>query len=316
MNLKVESKVLNRFNCTDIDLANDGYECIEKVHDNKYDIILLDDMMPKMSGSETLKKLKEIDGFNTPVVALTANAITGMRESYIAQGFDEYLAKPLEREELVKVLNKLLFNTGAPTSTSFESNDEVKEEKIEEKEESKVEKKSVEIDTTENNLDDTVEIITDEFMRDNADKENNEDNSEVLEEKEPINIEEPPMIDPVEYLKSNGVDMDKALELLGDMEMYNMTITDFSNELEDKWSRIEEEKLNGDMENYAVDVHSLKSDCKYLGFYDLADVAYEHELKSKEKNIDFVNDNFERLEIEYEKVLHIVKNYMEKIEKH
>ena len=320
LNLKVESKVLNRFNCTDIDLANDGYECIEKVKDNKYDIILLDDMMPKMSGSETLKKLKEIDGFNTPVVALTANAITGMRESYIAQGFDEYLAKPLEREELVKVLNKLLFNTGAPTSTSFESNDENKEEKVEEKveekEEPKVEEKSVEIDTSEEHLDNTVEIITDEFIRDdNIEKDNGEDKSEVLEEKEPINIEEPPAIDPVEYLKSNGVDMDKALELLGDMEMYNMTITDFSNELEDKWSRIEEEKLNGDMENYAVDVHSLKSDCKYLGFYDLADVAYEHELKSKEKNIDFVNENFERLEIEYEKVLHIVKNYMEKINK-
>lgn len=294
LNLKVESKVLNRFNCTDIDLANDGYECIDKVMNNKYDIILLDDMMPKMSGSETLKKLKEINGFNTPVVALTANAITGMRESYIAQGFDEYLAKPLEREELVKVLNKLLFNTGAPTSSSYETTEDDKKEVTEEFNLKELEEKK---------LEDTVEIVSN-------------DKTEVLEdEKEPIKIEEPPLIDPVEYLKSNGVDMDKALELLGDMEMYNMTITDFSNELEDKWSRIEEEKLKGDMENYAIDVHSLKSDCKYLGFYDLADVAYEHELKSKENNVEFVNSNFERLEIQYEKVLNIVKNYVDKLNK-
>ena len=309
LNLKVESKVLNRFNCTDIDLANDGFECIDKVMNNKYDIILLDDMMPKISGSETLKKLKEIDGFNTPVVALTANAITGMRESYIAQGFDEYLAKPLEREELVKVLNKLLFNTGAPTSSSYESSEKIgngevtAEFNLNELNEKKFEN-TVEIDTTEKNKSEEI-IETDS-------NEHIDDDSEVLEE-ESIKIEEPPKIDPVEYLKSNGVDMDKALELLGDMEMYNMTITDFSNELEDKWNRIEQEKLNGDMENYAIDVHSLKSDCKYLGFYDLADVAYEHELKSKEKNVEFVNNNFERLEIEYEKVLNIVKKYMEKI---
>ena len=67
------------------------------------------------------------------------------------------------------------------------------------------------------------------------------------------------------------------------------------------------------MENYAIDVHALKSDCKYLGFYDLADVAYEHELKSKENDVDFVNENFEKLEIEYSKVLKIVKEYTTRI---
>ncbi len=111
------------------------------------------------------------------------------------------------------------------------------------------------------------------------------------------------------WLESKGVDVAHALELLGDMEMYNMTMEDFAAELENKWSKLEQEKLQNDMENYAIDVHSLKSDCKYLGFYDLADVAYEHELKSKENNSAFVNDNFERLENEYAKVLKIVNEY-------
>ena len=64
------------------------------------------------------------------------------------------------------------------------------------------------------------------------------------------------------------------------------------------------------MENYAIDVHSLKSDCKYLGLMSLADIAYEHELKSKENDKTFVEEHFKELEEEFEKVLEIVKNYV------
>ena len=62
-------------------------------------------MMPKMSGTETLHKLKEISGFNIPVIALTANAIIGMKEKYLSEGFINYLSKPIEKKELIKVLN-------------------------------------------------------------------------------------------------------------------------------------------------------------------------------------------------------------------
>ena len=73
-----------------------------------YDLLLLDDMMPKMSGVQTLQKLKELPNYNIPTVALTANALSGMREQYIAKGFDDYLAKPIEKEELDKILAKYL----------------------------------------------------------------------------------------------------------------------------------------------------------------------------------------------------------------
>ncbi len=85
-----------------------GQECLDKVKLDKYDLILLDDMMPKMTGGETFAKLKEIEGFNTPVVILTANAITGMREQYLSEGFDDYLAKPIEQLELNRVMKKYL----------------------------------------------------------------------------------------------------------------------------------------------------------------------------------------------------------------
>ncbi len=108
INLRVASKLLSNFGIT-ADVLESGFECIDKINEGaKYDLILLDDMMPKMSGVETLQKLKTIEGFNTPVVALTANAISGMREQYLSSGFNDYLAKPIEKNELTRVLREYL----------------------------------------------------------------------------------------------------------------------------------------------------------------------------------------------------------------
>lgn len=107
LNIKVAERLLAKYNVT-IESVMSGQECLDKVNLGKYDLILLDDMMPKMTGGETFVKLKEIEGFNTPVVILTANAITGMREQYLSEGFDDYLAKPIEKLELNRVMKKYL----------------------------------------------------------------------------------------------------------------------------------------------------------------------------------------------------------------
>ena len=107
LNIKVAERLLAKYNVT-IESVMSGQECLDKVKLDKYDLILLDDMMPKMTGGETFAKLKEIEGFNTPVVILTANAITGMREQYLSEGFDDYLAKPIEQLELNRVMKKYL----------------------------------------------------------------------------------------------------------------------------------------------------------------------------------------------------------------
>lgn len=112
LNIKVCSKLLQPYslNITSVD---SGFECIDKLKSGEvYDLILMDDMMPKMTGTETLKRIKtEIPNFNIPVVALTANAITGMKDKYLEAGFTEYLAKPIEKTELhlvlVRYLNKI-----------------------------------------------------------------------------------------------------------------------------------------------------------------------------------------------------------------
>lgn len=107
INLKVASRLLENYRL-DITTVESGALCIDKVNSNTYDLILMDDMMPNMSGVETLHKLKEIDGFAIPVVALTANAVTGMKEKYLNDGFDDYLAKPINRDELNNIVAKYL----------------------------------------------------------------------------------------------------------------------------------------------------------------------------------------------------------------
>ena len=110
INLKVAEKLLESYGI-DTESVDSGFVAIEKIQNGeKYDMILLDDMMPKMSGVETLKKLKEIPGFNTPTIALTANALTGMKEKYLSDGFNDYLAKPINKEELNRIINKYLNN--------------------------------------------------------------------------------------------------------------------------------------------------------------------------------------------------------------
>lgn len=107
LNIKVARKALSSFNF-EIDECYDGNECLEKiVSGNKYDLILMDIMMPHMGGEEAMKKLKEIKEFDTPVIALTADAVAGAKEKYIALGFVDYIAKPFNREEIKEKMDTI-----------------------------------------------------------------------------------------------------------------------------------------------------------------------------------------------------------------
>ncbi|MGN1371017.1 MAG: ATP-binding protein [Candidatus Coprovivens sp.] len=108
LNIKVAEKLLKKYSIK-VDSCETGFECIDKIKQgNHYDLILMDDMMPKMTGTETLHLLQEIPTFKDKTVVLTANAIEGMKEKYIEEGFDDYLAKPIEKYELERVLRKYL----------------------------------------------------------------------------------------------------------------------------------------------------------------------------------------------------------------
>ena len=107
LNLKVATRLLTPYNL-EITTSESGFDAIELLKNKKYDIILMDDMMPKMSGTETLKEIQKNKLYDGPIVVLTANALTGMREKYIEHGFTDYLAKPIEKTELNRVLKTYL----------------------------------------------------------------------------------------------------------------------------------------------------------------------------------------------------------------
>lgn len=108
MNLKVFTALLKKTQI-EVDTAQSGAEAIEKCHAYKYDIIFMDHMMPEMDGIECFERLKEDkDNLNigVPMVMLTANAISGMKEMYLEKGFSAYIAKPFQIAELMGVISK------------------------------------------------------------------------------------------------------------------------------------------------------------------------------------------------------------------
>ncbi|MBR1598941.1 MAG: response regulator [Lachnospiraceae bacterium] len=110
MNIRVVKGLLKRTQAL-VDSAISGEECIAKIYDSQYDIILLDHMMPGMDGIETYSKMKENGdhkNVDTPVIVLTANAIVGAKEMYLDKGFTDYLSKPVRYRELIEMLLKYL----------------------------------------------------------------------------------------------------------------------------------------------------------------------------------------------------------------
>lgn len=298
LNLKVAGKILEKYNPKELVNVSSGFDCIDKIKSGEqFDLILMDDMMPKMSGTETLAKLKEIPGFQTPVVALTANAINGMREKYLSAGFNDYLAKPIEKEPLEKLLATIFKSAPAPSSTPQEQDSLFGD---------------LPASIYEVGSNDKLDIAQPADLRDDYDippvTENTKDLTNEL-----IAAEEKKQ-NSTKQLMDARIDVAKGLELLGDIDTYNDTAKDYVSGLESRMNKMRELKDQKDMANYAVEVHSLKSDSKYLGCKELADIAFEEEVKSKSGDAEFITSDFARLEQEVNRVREILQKYLETIQ--
>ena len=119
----------------------------------------------------------------------------------------------------------------------------------------------------------------------------------------------------VNFLISNGVDVNKSLELFGDIDTYNETVGEFLVSAKEKIAKLQKYKDDKDMPNYAIYVHSLKSDAKYFGFTKLADLAYDQELKSKEGDMFYIYEHYQELIDEVERTINIVEKLSSDIEK-
>ena len=120
LNLTVAKGLLSSTKAA-VDTALSGNECLEMIKQKKYHIIFLDHMMPETDGMETLKKIKADNthlNTDTPVIALTANAVVGAREMYLSAGFADYLTKPIQEKQLLEMLYRNLPDKIIKTNTT------------------------------------------------------------------------------------------------------------------------------------------------------------------------------------------------------
>ncbi len=114
----------------------------------------------------------------------------------------------------------------------------------------------------------------------------------------------------IDFLKAHNVDVDKSLELFGDMSIYNETMQDFLDGIEEKKAELAKYKNNDDWANYAIYAHSIKSDARYLGFTDIAAKCLEHEMAGKESNQHFIEKDYNNMVAKTNEMIDIVKEYL------
>ena len=288
INLKVAEKMLSEYQVT-IDMVDTGRECINKIiAGEKYDLILLDIMMPKMKGPEVLKNLKEQPGFNTPVIALTADVVSGMDEKYTAQGFNDCLPKPIVEEELFYLLKRylkevtdegLLEDNYSPIETPVEVVSPIVKEVIEPtpvvEEEPVVE--SIELPAPANEEIELPSLIEDLPKM-----------SELKKQSEEVQIIEEPK-EVIEEIKEE-------------------TITPEVKITNDRFELIE--MLSANKENpteYAKLSTQIKEIAEKIGLKELAAMAYEHELAGKASYQEFITDNYDTFINEIINNLNVIK---------
>lgn len=111
------------------------------------------------------------------------------------------------------------------------------------------------------------------------------------------------------YLIQNGVDVEKGIENTMDFETYNELLIEFCDSLVAEVNKFNDFKLKGDMFNYEIIVHALKSNCRTLGFMTTGEMFYQHELASKQNDINYVNLHYNELINEVNRVYKILVNY-------
>lgn len=283
MNLKVATRLLKNYNIITTEVLN-GYEAINKIKNNeKYDLIFLDDKMPQKNGKETLNEFKKIKGFDIPVIVLTANVLEGMKEKYIEEGFDDYLAKPINKEELKKILNKFLIDRKSDIEDTilFSPN-------------SKFEPLSKE-------LLEEVELVNDIEIDNDI-----EQIEEKIEEKKQLNYKNK------KFLIENNIDVDAAEKLLGEMSTYDDALADFIKEADSKYNLLQGYMKIDKLEKCYNIFRTIKTDTRYLGFIELNSIFSNLEKAIKENDIDYVKNNIKTSLKVFKKYIEISKEYLGK----
>ena len=295
MNLKVMKNLL-KLSGIRPDMAISGENALVMLKNETYDIVFLDHMMPKMDGIETLNEAKEkyLLGPDTVVIALTANAVVGAKDMYLAAGFNDYLSKPVE----IKTLEKTLVTYIRPEDISYLTKDEIAKAEAKREEESNscprpfVNGKPEERRQDDRRHEERREVL--EFLP-----------SEEKEDKKEISEDEFTSV-----LLENGINISDGLNFCADdMDFYKEILKDYASSSEDRIKELETTYIN-DLDLYTIKVHALKSVAKTVGDKSVFEKAYALEMASKDKNTVLVKEKNPELIKEYRKKAGVINSIL------
>lgn len=266
VNLKVAKGLLAPYKMS-VECVPSGEECLERTENKRYDLILLDHMMPKMDGVEVLRRLQERVGFDTPVVALTANATQNAKKMYMDLGFVEYISKPINLGELETCLKKYL--TEYMKKEEVPSHGPGTEEKAGQKDGHKNGgSPALATETAGRSVEQSSEAVTLGEMR-------------TVKKKAGLwETSDREVFDPAAGLECSG----------NDEEIYFEVLNLYLQESDGNERKLGEYLEAEDLKNYEIIVHAMKNELRIAGAKTASERAFDLEKHSREEDLEYVRE--------------------------
>lgn len=306
MNLKVAKGLMSPYKMN-VECVDGARGCLESVAKKRYDLILLDHMMPEMDGVETLWRMREDPSFDTPVVALTANAVNGARKSYLDWGFMDYISKPIHMDDLEMILKKYL------GSFMHKEAAEATEKETTEKRAAGKEVASAEKVTFEAGAAGKAEEQSSVAELESTEIEASEkEMAEMLSEPATQEADAKELLPPDETVFNIAQGMEYAVD---SEEFYIETLEIYLEETSESAMLLREYLETENMKDYEVIVHALKSNSRLVGAVSTSELALELEQQSKNGNLEFVQAHHEELMQRLELAKKYIRQYLEEKKK-
>lgn len=257
VNLKVATGLLRSYEMQ-LDTAVSGGEAIDKVTEKKYDLVLMDHMMPGMDGVEATQRIRQMpeDYYQKlPIIALSANAVHGAQEMFLSAGMNDFVAKPIEMRILAEKLLKWL-------------------------PEDKIIRGTEETDGSSPNIhiEDTDAATQENILQRAEERDNQESRHDEAEEPDSAAYS----IENMEFPEIDGMDYETGLNYVGgDEALYREVVFDYADSAEERALTIEACLTENDLESYTLNVHALKGVSRTIGAFEVGRLAMELEESGK-----------------------------------
>ncbi|MCM1244262.1 MAG: ATP-binding protein [Roseburia sp.] len=279
MNLKVMARLLLPYQIK-VTMAGGGQEALEKLDKHTFDCVFLDHMMPEMDGVETLHKIRQKPGTyfqSLSVIAFTANAIGGAREMFLSEGFDDFIAKPIELSVLERMLRRYI--------------PEQKQIIIEEDEKEEGDSQTGEVSKPESagNTEVREEKTVPEKPKDTSENPSSKSDTKGMAK-----------------LTRAGINIEQGISYCGDQEGFREIISIYHKEGANRRKQLADCFEQEDWKNYVINVHALKSNSKGVGANELSEMALKLEMAGKENRIEYILQNHEELMQTHDELLRVL----------